>query len=410
MPVGAFSEQGTRARRAGAWRLALVCAAGIALLLLTASGDGLSYVQRRMLLAAPLARGGVSSAPSRALTASGKVGGPAVQLPSTAAYSTAYRQAFQRCRAPPKGSPPLPKLKRAGAWEGSNSSADGNATVVTTLHIDRCGEGVQSPLCSYIAPPDGAAAAAACCCRQASKAPVGCSRPLQCVACLRPPCSCPFTHIPAGCRLWRPTALCGRIPSWLQCMHPSLLPSAWCAWMRPPRRSSCAGGAPGGLGWGSPAAAANTLAGPWTSCGGKCGRCSGARRRRVGGDGGAWRNLCVGQCTACRWQQGSSAVTACPPCLSLRLPEFNWALLYARVPPSLAGLCNLHVELYTERVSRKLGAAMGLLPQAALQNRALQALKPEVGGWERGARLHHMGDKFGQRSGLGSCTQASVLE
>ena len=138
--MGAFSEQGTRGRRAGAWRLALACAAGIALLLLASSGDTLTFVHRRMLLAAPLARGGLSAAPSLAWTVSGKVGGPEAQLPSTAAYSTAYRQAVQRCRAPPTGSAPLPKLKRAGAWEGSNSSADGNATVVTTLHVDRCGE------------------------------------------------------------------------------------------------------------------------------------------------------------------------------------------------------------------------------------------------------------------------------
>jgi hypothetical protein len=274
MPVGAFSEQGTRARRAGAWRLALVCAAGIALLLLTASGDSLSYVQRRMLLAAP--RGGLPVAPSLASTVSGKVGGPAVQLPSTAAYSTAYREAFQRCRAPPHGSPPLPKLKRAGAWEGSNSSADGNTTVVTTLHIDRCGVGVQ--LSSLTCPPPAGAAAAV-------KNPKHLLAALDLcqltAACLHPPCT--FIHTPAhaGCRRWRPTALCGRTRLWPWCTHPSHLPSAWCAWMRPPRLSSCAGGAPGGLGWGSQEAAATTLAGLWTSCEGKCEKCSGAHRRRV---------------------------------------------------------------------------------------------------------------------------------
>ncbi|KAL4458883.1 hypothetical protein ABPG75_013748 [Micractinium tetrahymenae] len=41
------------------------------------------------------------------------------------------------------------------------------------------------------------------------------------------------------------------------------------------------------------------------------------------------------------------------------------------------GQCNLRVELWTERVSEEQGAAVGLLPQAALQNKALLALKPQ---------------------------------
>lgn len=41
------------------------------------------------------------------------------------------------------------------------------------------------------------------------------------------------------------------------------------------------------------------------------------------------------------------------------------------------GQCNLQVELWTEHASEEQGAAVGLLPQAALQNRALQSLKPQ---------------------------------
>ncbi|PSC77069.1 Glycosyltransferase LARGE2 isoform B [Micractinium conductrix] len=41
------------------------------------------------------------------------------------------------------------------------------------------------------------------------------------------------------------------------------------------------------------------------------------------------------------------------------------------------GQCNLEVSFWTERVGAELGAAAGLLPQAALQNRALLALGPE---------------------------------
>lgn len=41
------------------------------------------------------------------------------------------------------------------------------------------------------------------------------------------------------------------------------------------------------------------------------------------------------------------------------------------------GQCNLQVELWTERVSEEQGAVVGLLPQAALQNKALLALKPQ---------------------------------
>lgn len=44
----------------------------------------------------------------------------------------------------------------------------------------------------------------------------------------------------------------------------------------------------------------------------------------------------------------------------------------------VAGLCNLQLELFTEVVTPELGPAGALLPQAALQNRALLALKPEV--------------------------------
>ena len=89
-------------------------------------------------------------------------------------------------------------------------------------------------------------------------------------------------------------------------------------------------------------------------------------------------------------QQPACLASACA-CLNLL------TLCCVLAGPSLAGLCNLRVELYMERVSRKLGAAMGLLPQAALQNRALQALKPEVGGcvcdwggWVGGAALHRI--------------------
>jgi hypothetical protein len=57
------------------------------------------------------------------------------------------------------------------------------------------------------------------------------------------------------------------------------------------------------------------------------------------------------------------------------------------LPAPPAGVCNLQVELWTEEVTPELGAGAGLIPQAALQNKALLALQPEeVRRWE--ARVH----------------------
>lgn len=41
-------------------------------------------------------------------------------------------------------------------------------------------------------------------------------------------------------------------------------------------------------------------------------------------------------------------------------------------------MCNLQMELYTEKIGEEMGPAARLLPQAALQNRILAALQPEV--------------------------------
>jgi hypothetical protein len=41
-------------------------------------------------------------------------------------------------------------------------------------------------------------------------------------------------------------------------------------------------------------------------------------------------------------------------------------------------MCNLQMELYTEKIGEEMGPAARLLPQAALQNRIMAALQPEV--------------------------------
>lgn len=41
-------------------------------------------------------------------------------------------------------------------------------------------------------------------------------------------------------------------------------------------------------------------------------------------------------------------------------------------------MCNLQMELYTEKITEEMGPGARLLPQAALQNHVLAALQPEV--------------------------------
>lgn len=132
---------GVASRGPSLWRLAVWSVAGVCLLLLLATSDSLSYVQNRMLLSAPVppSRGGAAAAADSTQPLVGRVGGSLVQLPASAANSTAYLAASQRCRPAPEGSPPLPELKRAGAWEGAQPARGGNTTVVTTLHVDRWG-------------------------------------------------------------------------------------------------------------------------------------------------------------------------------------------------------------------------------------------------------------------------------
>jgi hypothetical protein len=119
---------------AGIWPLALWSVAATALLFFAVTGPSLSSVQRRMLLSRPLGTGDLTGLVLDHL-ASGKVGSSPVSLLS--ANSTAYKRAFERCRLPPPGAPPLPKLKRAGAWDGARPEAAGNATAVVTLHMER---------------------------------------------------------------------------------------------------------------------------------------------------------------------------------------------------------------------------------------------------------------------------------
>ncbi|EFN53347.1 expressed protein [Chlorella variabilis] len=121
---------------AGIWPLALWSLAATAMLLFAVSGSGgLGSVQRRMLLARPLATGDLTGLAVLDHLVSGRVGGASANL--LAANTTAYKRANERCRAPTPDSPPLPKLKRAGAWDGGKPAVSGNATAIVTLHIDR---------------------------------------------------------------------------------------------------------------------------------------------------------------------------------------------------------------------------------------------------------------------------------
>ncbi len=126
---------GVASRGPSIWRLAIWSVGAISLLLLAANSDSIAYVQRRMLLsAAPSAHGGASD-PQPLV---GRVAGKLVQLPAPSPNATTYRGAFKRCRPPPAdGDVLVPALKRAGVWDGADTSRGGNTTVVTTLHADR---------------------------------------------------------------------------------------------------------------------------------------------------------------------------------------------------------------------------------------------------------------------------------
>lgn len=78
--------------------------------------------------------------------------------------------------------------------------------------------------------------------------------------------------------------------------------------------------------------------------------------------------------TRCRHGPSCHPCPACRPCL----PISRSRPLPCCTTSACAGQCNLRVELWTELVSEELGPAVGLLPQAALQNRALQSMRPEV--------------------------------
>ncbi|PRW59697.1 Glycosyltransferase LARGE2 [Chlorella sorokiniana] len=122
--------------------LAAWCAAAGIILVLAASSSRLGLAtQRRELLQgpAPLGADAVTGRPAAArgtLGRMGRVEAPAVGLPAEAASSTAYRAAYQLCRGGDAQAALLPQLQRAAAWEGTNSSKNGNTTVVTTLHVN----------------------------------------------------------------------------------------------------------------------------------------------------------------------------------------------------------------------------------------------------------------------------------
>jgi hypothetical protein len=121
---------------AGIWPLALWSVAATALLLFAVSGgSGLGSVHRRMLLSRPLGTSDFTGLVLNQLV-TGRVGGASASLLASN-NSTAFKRADQRCRPPSPDMPPLPALKRAGAWEGGNPNAAGNATAVVTLHMDR---------------------------------------------------------------------------------------------------------------------------------------------------------------------------------------------------------------------------------------------------------------------------------
>ncbi len=123
--------------------LAAWCVAAGVILLLAASSSRLGLAtQRRELLQGPppLSADAVAGAarPGAArgtLGRMGRVEAPAVVLPPESTGSTAYRAAYQLCRADAQA-PLLPQLQRAAAWDGANSSKDSNVTVVTTLHVN----------------------------------------------------------------------------------------------------------------------------------------------------------------------------------------------------------------------------------------------------------------------------------
>lgn len=130
--------------------LALWVAAAATILLLAATSTQLGWaVQRRVLLQQPRVGADMGAAPRPptpirpasslgAKRSPGRVEGPRtmLELPSEGAAAR-YRAAYQLCRGPDKGAPPLPKLKRAVGWPGEDPTRDGNTTIVTSLHVEQ---------------------------------------------------------------------------------------------------------------------------------------------------------------------------------------------------------------------------------------------------------------------------------